>query len=208
MKTPPAKPKTRRGEKTRRKLLVAAEDEFGEKGYHEASITGITGRAGVGQGTFYIYFSGKEEVLRELVIDMGRMLRQTLTANIRHSATRLEAERNGLEAFFEFVSEHRNLYRIVKESQFIDEDIFRTYYLEFAAGYQVRLEHAAKAGEIRPGYAEERAWAIMGLADFLGMRYVIWEQKKSFSEIADACMDLLENGIKPVSESWALMTLS
>ncbi len=197
----PTKPKTRRGEQTRRKLLAAAEDEFGEKGYHEASITGITSRAGVGQGTFYIYFKGKEVVLRELVIDMGRMLRQTLTANIRHSSTRLEAERNGLAAFFRFVSENQNLYRIVKESQFIDEQAYQTYYRDFAAGYQARLEHAAKEGELRPGYAEERAWAIMGMADFIGMRYILWEKSTAFDEIADACMDLLTFGLQHPGKS-------
>ena len=45
-------PATARGEATRRKLLDSAEKEFGEKGYHAASVSSITTRADVGQGTF------------------------------------------------------------------------------------------------------------------------------------------------------------
>ena len=45
-------PRTERGRKTMRKLLDAAAAEFGEKGFHDASITGITARAGAALGTF------------------------------------------------------------------------------------------------------------------------------------------------------------
>ncbi len=49
-------PRTARGMRTKRKLLDAAALEFGEKGFHEASITGITQRAGTALGSFYTYF--------------------------------------------------------------------------------------------------------------------------------------------------------
>ena len=44
-------PRTERGRKTLRKLIEAAAGEFGERGYHDAAITGITQRAGVALGT-------------------------------------------------------------------------------------------------------------------------------------------------------------
>ena len=50
---------TARGERTRRKLLEAAERIFAELGYHDASIVKITEAAGVGQGTFYLYFGAR-----------------------------------------------------------------------------------------------------------------------------------------------------
>ena len=53
-------PRTERGRKTLRRLLEAAASEFGERGYHEAAITGITQRAGVALGTLYTYFESKE----------------------------------------------------------------------------------------------------------------------------------------------------
>ena len=35
---------------------------FAEQGYHEASIVKITERAGVGLGTFYLYFDSKQAI--------------------------------------------------------------------------------------------------------------------------------------------------
>ena len=65
-------PSTARGEATRRKLLEAAEAEIGENGFARTSVAAITKRAGVGQGTFYLYFPSKTDALRELVRHMGR----------------------------------------------------------------------------------------------------------------------------------------
>ena len=45
-------PRTPRGERTRRALLSAAAEEFGEKGFHDGSISGITRRAGCALGSF------------------------------------------------------------------------------------------------------------------------------------------------------------
>ena len=59
-------PKTKRGERTRQKILDAAEREIGRKGFSEASISTITAEAAVGQGTFYLYFRTKEDVLANL----------------------------------------------------------------------------------------------------------------------------------------------
>ena len=46
-------PRTARGEKTLRKILDAALAEFGQQGFHDSSIVGITARAKVALGTFY-----------------------------------------------------------------------------------------------------------------------------------------------------------
>ena len=64
-------PRTERGRRTVRKLLEAAAQEFGQRGFHEAAITGITSRAGVALGTFYTYFESKEELFRALVREPG-----------------------------------------------------------------------------------------------------------------------------------------
>ena len=80
-------PRTERGRKTLRRLLEAAAAEFGERGFHEAAITGITQRAGVALGTFYTYFESKEEVFRALVRDMSRATRAHVAEAVRARPT-------------------------------------------------------------------------------------------------------------------------
>ena len=190
-------PKTKRGERTRQKILDAAEREIGRKGFAEASISTITAEAAVGQGTFYLYFRSKEDVLRELVLRMGRRLRRHLTLAIADAPTRLEAERRGLRAFLEFVRANPDLYRVVGESQFVDEAVFRRYYEELAASYRTGLLGAETRGEISEGDAEVRAWALMGLSDMVGRRFALWDPKTSLKRPADAAFALIADGLAP-----------
>src|SRR6185503_20606417 len=95
-------PVTARGEATRRRLLNAAEMEFGTRGYHGASVSSITQRADIAQGTFYLYFRSKEEMFLTLVRDIGHQLRAHTAQAIAGAKERLEAERLGLEAFLDF----------------------------------------------------------------------------------------------------------
>ena len=188
-------PKTRRGRKTREKLLHAAEAEFGERGFPEASIASITQRAGVALGTFYVYFESKEEIFRALVSYMGELTRQWIGERVAESPDRLAAERRGVEAFIEFVRTHRNLYRVVSMAQFVAEDAFRDYYNIFASAYEENLERAAAAGEIREGDSEVWSWALIGMTVFLGMRFADWDEDRPAEEIAAAVSDLVSKGM-------------
>jgi len=190
-------PKTSRGEKTRQRILDAAERDIGGRGFSDASISTITQEAKVAQGTFYLYFRSKEDILRELVLRMGRRLRRHLTLATTGLTNRLEIEKRGLAAFLSFVRENPNLYRVVAESQFVDEETYRRYYHDFANNYRQALETAADAGQISPGDAEVRAWALMGLSDFLGRRYALWERETPIETVVDGAFALMAQGMAP-----------
>jgi AcrR family transcriptional regulator len=189
-------PRTERGRKTLRRLLEAAALEFGERGYHDAAITGITQRAGVALGTFYTYFESKEELFRALVRDMSHATRQHVAEAARGAPDRLTAERLGLEAFIAFVRKHRELYRIIEEAQFVADDVYREHYLTFAEGYRRNLAAARARGEIAEGDDEPRAWAMIGMSVFLGMRYGVWQEDLSPAQVADAAINLVSEGLR------------
>jgi AcrR family transcriptional regulator len=189
-------PRTERGRKTVRKLLEAAAQEFGERGYHEAAITGITTRAGVALGTFYTYFESKEELFRALVRDMSHATRAHVAEAVRGAPDRLAAERIGLAAFIAFTRRHPELYRIIEEAQFVAEDAYREHYLTFADGYREGLGLARKRGEIADGPDELRAWALIGMSVFLGMRYGLWRHDMEPAEVADRAIDLVSEGLR------------
>ncbi len=189
-------PRTERGRKTLRRLLEAAAAEFGERGFHEGAITGITQRAGVALGTFYTYFESKEEVFRALVRDMSRATRQHVAEAARAAPDRLTAEKLGLAAFIAFVRQHPELYRIIEEAQFVAHDVYREHYLTFADGYGRNLAAARGRGEIADGPDEPRAWALIGMSVFLGMRYGLWRQDLSPEDVAEAAITLVSEGLR------------
>ena len=191
-------PKTERGRRTLRRLLDAAAEEFGARGYHETAISNITQRAGVGLGTFYVYFKSKEEVFRALVADMGVRTRHALAEGTREAPNRLEAERLGIQAYLDFVRSHKALYRIVMEAQFVAPEAYRDYYRTFSAAYRQQLAQAASRGEISEGQDDEvRVWALMGASTFLGLRYGVWDDAADSASVAAAASDLMINGLAP-----------
>lgn len=196
-KPAPATPKTKRGIERRAKILAAAEQVIGEKGFVAASIADITRAADTASGTFYIYFSGKDEVFRELVFDMGQATRSQATEQVAGVANRLEAERVGLKAYLTVVRDRPLQYRIVEEARFVDPEAYRAYYTSFGEAYTDHLQQAVEAGEISPGDAEIRAWALMGLAKTLGERFVLWEENVDIDRVVDEAHKFICNGLAP-----------
>lgn len=189
------RPRTERGRKTLRKLLDAAALEFGDKGFHDASITGITARAGTALGTFYTYFDSKDEIFRALVSDLSDRVRTTAGKALAEEMPPLETERAALGAFLRFAREHKEIYRIIDEAEFVDPTSYRAHYESTAKRMLERLNKGVAAGALRPDLTEAHAWAIMGMNVFLGLRYAIWSEEHSAEEIADAASSILRRGI-------------
>jgi len=57
-----------------RKLLDAAMVVFARRGYHAARVDDIVKLARTSHGTFYLYFSNKEDLLRALVAEAGEVV--------------------------------------------------------------------------------------------------------------------------------------
>jgi len=191
-------PRTARGEKTLRKILTAALEEFGERGFSEASIVGITRRAKVALGTFYTYFDSKEEVFQALVRDMSAQVRDYVAPALGEATDGLDRERRALAAFLRFAAEHKEVYRIIDEAEFVDPQGFRTHYETTAARIAVRLAEATQRGELRkdesPFAHEVIAWALMGANVFLGLRFAVWSERDP-DEVAAITSRLLRHGL-------------
>jgi AcrR family transcriptional regulator len=190
-------PRTERGRRTLRAILDASAVEFGERGFHESSISGITTRAGVALGSFYTYFESKDAVFRALVADMSAQVRDAVAPAIRAAPEGLAAEQSGLEAFIAFVRQHKEIYRIIDEAEFVDADSFRAHYASTAERIEVRLRAAAERGEVRADAGEVHAWAIMGMNVFLGLRFGVWDDALDAGELARVAGDLLRHGLAP-----------
>lgn len=171
------KPLTHRGEATRRRLLEAAEQVFADHGYHEASIVKITEHAGIGLGTFYLYFDGKQQIFEELVVDLNRRVRHSMAEAMAGSADRIAAERAGFEGFFRFTAAHPALYRVVREAEFVSPETLRLHYTRIVEGYEAGLRAAQADGDVDAALDPEvTAWALMGAGELIGMRYLLWER--------------------------------
>lgn len=189
-------PRTDRGRRTRRAILDAAVVEFGERGFHDASISSITQRAGVALGTFYTYFVGKDAVFRALVQDMSERVKQHVAPHVLAAADGIAAEGAGLQSYIEFVRGHKEIYRIIDEAEFVDAASWHDHYAGTAERIRARLAAAADRGDLRADVGEVHAWAIMGMNVFLGLRFGVWNEDRSPDEIAGVIGIMLSEGLK------------
>jgi AcrR family transcriptional regulator len=199
------RPLTKRGEATRRRLLEAAETVFADQGYHEASIVKITERAGIGLGTFYLYFDSKQSIFEALVIDLNRRVRHSMSEAMEGARSRLEAERAGFAGFFRFTAAHPALYRVVREAEFVSPETLRLHYTRIVEGYEAGLRTAQRAGDVDPHLDPAvAAWALMGMGELIGMRFLLWERDadgKPPAELDPAVFDamarFIDNALAP-----------
>jgi AcrR family transcriptional regulator len=194
------RPLSARGLDTRRRLIDASEAVFADLGYHEASVVKITEAAGVAQGTFYLYFSSKKDVFDELVRDLNRRVRHAMREASSQGKTRLESEVLGFAAYFRFTSEHHALYRIIRQAEFVSPEMLRYHYDRLAEGYVEGLRDAIAKGEVGEIDPEVTAWALMGMGELIGMRWVLWGQYEGH-ELPEAVSRELARIIRCVLEA-------
>jgi AcrR family transcriptional regulator len=109
----------------RRQLLDAALEVFVARGYHAAAMDEIAERAGVSKPVLYQHFPGKldlylallDESVDSLVASVRDALRSTTENKQRVSAT--------FNAYFEYVGEQGQAYRLVFESDLSNEPAVR-----------------------------------------------------------------------------------
>lgn len=191
------RPKTKRGRETLNRIVSAAAQEFYEKGYHSASINDITRRAGVASGTFYVYFDGKYNLYKFLLLQCSHMIRKHLNQAVQHCTSRWDVEEVGLREWLKFVRENRYMYHIIWESLYIDKKLFTDYYVSFCRSYMRGIDAAKAAGEIRKEIdSEVLAYTLMGASNFLGLNWGLFQDYPTDVEkVVESFMLILGRGI-------------
>lgn len=192
------RPLAAKGRRTRQRLLEAAEEVFADLGYHDASIVKITEAAGVGQGTFYLYFASKLEIFDELVRDLNRRVRRAMSEAAERGTKRVQAEVLGFHAFFRFTAEHPALYRIIRQAEFASPETLQYHYDRIVEGYVEALERAMDAGEIVRRDPEVLAWALIGIGELIGMRYILWAGRRDVpADVLDEIERIIASLLEP-----------
>lgn len=163
-----------KGQKTRHALFRAAEKVFGDHGVNRASIAEITREAGVAQGTFYIHFKSKNDLVEGFVRYINRSLRREIQRIVSGLTDRRDVEWMGMLAFYDFLRRHRSIYRVVPEFEIIGHELGLWYYKKLAQGYIQGIEQGIAREEIQLLPPVFLARYLMGLTHFIGLKWIVW----------------------------------
>lgn len=160
-----------RGRASRARLLEAARDCFGERGYAATRIADITAAAGMSPAGYYRHFPDKEAILLEALEEpLGLLLAATgpLTegSSVDHAAI---VARN--TQFFRVYAEHRRVFRVLRELAAGHEPGLDAVWLDVRRGYVERIQRwlrrLERTGELRTADVELLADALGGVLDQL-----------------------------------------
>jgi AcrR family transcriptional regulator len=169
-----------RSEQTRKALFAAAARVVGRHGYAGASIARITAEAGVAQGTFYIYFASRQDLLDQLLPSLGEAFVASIVERVRRFSDGEAREAERLRAFFDYAHEHPEFFRILHEAEMFAPEAHRRHLLNLEAGYVRALKSSWIRGEM-PGFAADELEAVtyilMAARDYLAMKYSFGDGK-------------------------------
>lgn len=97
-------------------LLAAARAVFDEKGYEKATVSDIVRRAGVAQGTFYLYFDSKRDAIMDLARQPMEQILTRMDAAIGSASSFEELLRAALRIAFEFERPNMDLCRLITQA--------------------------------------------------------------------------------------------
>lgn len=176
-----ARPAGKRGEKSeaiRESLVRAAEQVVGEIGYANASITLITQKAGVAQGTFYNYFQSRQEILDALLPALGK----DMLAHVKQSAlgghSFAELEDRSFRGFFDYLAQTPHFFRILNEADVFAPKGHAQHFEMVSERYLRFLRQSHGNGEF-PGFREDEletiVFILIAARTYLAMHYVFDE---------------------------------
>src|SRR5215831_18734245 len=109
----------------RRQLLTAAQEVFVAQGYHAAAMDEIAERAGVSKPVLYQHFPGKLELYLALLDESVGTLVETVGGALRSNVDPKQRVAATFGAYFEYVGEKGQAYRLVFESDLSNEPAVR-----------------------------------------------------------------------------------
>jgi AcrR family transcriptional regulator len=101
----------------RAKLLAAARKVFAEKGLGAATARDIVRETDLASGTFYNYFTDKNDVFRALIAELADKARDVVRAQRQMPGRTVEERVEGAyRAYFELVVEERELFEVLRRN--------------------------------------------------------------------------------------------
>lgn len=196
----PTTPETFRGNTKRERILRAAVDVFAQNGYFNAKVAEIAKSAGVADGTIYLYFDGKEDLLITIFREHTRNFLQSLELQLTsvsrpedriRTAIRHHLETLGRDRSLAVVSQVELRHSLKFMSLFSHEEV-----AEYLNLLRKMIEHGQSEGVFRRNlHPQLVAKAIFGILDEMVTSWILSEKDYVLVDQAEQISDLVLTGL-------------
>src|SRR5687767_6676485 len=172
------KAQTPNGEGKRERILDAAVKVFAAKGFYDAKVSQIAAAAGVADGTIYLYFKSKDELLISLFEDRMDMVLATLREALCAGGGALAKLRRVIELHLELIEKNPEMGEVItvelrQSSKFI-RDYDNPKFAEFLRLIAGAVAEGQQRGELRADVDPAlTARALFGALDEISLAWIV-----------------------------------
>ena len=194
-----------KSDEKRRRILQAAVKVFAQKGYHRAKVASVARRADVADGTIYLYFRNKEDILVSLfdeVMDEHLSRAREELASVAGAPERLRAiARHHLRV----LGANRDLAVVfqveLRQSMQFMERFTASWLQEYFALVGEVIEEGQREGTLRGDLPRKLATKVFfGALDELVTSWVVGGKDYDLSRLAGPMVDLFLHGASAASD--------
>jgi len=173
------------------RILTAAQEVFGRRGFHQARMAQVASRAGVSKGLPFWYFKTKQALFREVIqgifaadLDgMEALLRQPGTVRNRLRAY-VKQQWTDLKRFALILPLIRDFYAMMQTDRQL-RDLFQTHFEKEKSLVLELLRQGEARGELNGADAETAAETLLSLQEGLFLRWAIKADSENMIRQAD-----------------------
>jgi TetR/AcrR family fatty acid metabolism transcriptional regulator len=173
-------------------ITEAAIEVFADKGFHQARISDIARQAGVADGTIYLYFKNKEDLL----LSVFEQKMDELLAGLGEALAGIDDPIERIRCFARFhfgrVQAHRHAAEVLQVELRLSNKFMKEYRPEKLWAYLGVFGQIVREGQARGVFRADvdpfvGSWAFFGALDELAMQWVLSKKSERFS--LDAAAD-------------------
>ena len=202
-------PETSTKKPDKRNLITeAAVEVFAEKGFRQARVSDIATRAGVADGTIYLYFKNKEDILLSIFEEKMDLMLEGVHAQLEGVDDPDERIRRFTRFHFEQVRTNRATAEVLQVELRLSNKFLKEYRPEKLWTYLGVFGAIVRDGQERGRYRREidpfiTMWSFFGALDELAMQWVLSRKTDRFSleTAADTVAGIFINGMALPSQS-------
>jgi TetR/AcrR family fatty acid metabolism transcriptional regulator len=186
----------------RARILEAAIKVFAERGFHSATVAEIARAAGVADGTIYLYFKGKDDLLLRLFDEKMTELLADAKAAVAQERTAPGKLRRFIQLHLAVVERNPDLASVLivelrQSAQFLkaaDRHKLAAYVDLIAEIVRAGQESGELDGNISPATVKR---AIFGALDELALGWLLSGKRASLKKVAGEVAEWLVRGLLP-----------
>ncbi|HNX00775.1 MAG TPA: TetR/AcrR family transcriptional regulator [Candidatus Cloacimonadota bacterium] len=182
-------------------IINSAINVFARKGYMKAKISDVAKKAEVADGTVYLYFKNKDDLLINAMREMLEDKLIKIRKKIAKEATAREKLFKFAELQIDLFMKNPDVVRFMVVEIRQSQEFYKKYpsygpMNEFLEYVETLVKDAIEEGSIRKIDPKTFALMIMGTTDFALTQWALGNSKLSLQEVTTNFIDIVRDGLR------------